>query len=105
MVVNAPNSKARSQVIPQPRSEESPAPRPCSKTKLSPREKATWAELIKRTFLIDVLVCPKCSGRMKVISTISEAEVIFNILDHLGMPTGPPRPEPIINMQKPFNFS
>ena len=30
-----------------------------------------WAELLKKVFAIDVLDCPKCSGRMKLIAFIT----------------------------------
>jgi uncharacterized protein YbaR (Trm112 family) len=31
-----------------------------------------WAELLKRTFQIDVLCCPKCHGRMKLIAMVTD---------------------------------
>ena len=58
------------------------------------RRSFSWAELLARVFLIDVLECPKCQGRMKVISTIEDPAVIRKILNHLGLPTSVPRPLP-----------
>ena len=40
---------------------------------------------------IDVLDCPKCSGRMKLIAFITGAGTARQILEHLELPTtGPP---------------
>lgn len=33
-----------------------------------------WATLLMRVFAIDVLECPKCQGRMRVLALISEPE-------------------------------
>jgi hypothetical protein len=46
-----------------------------------------WADLMRRAFEIDVLACPKCGGRMELISTIEEPAVVRKILAHLGIPT------------------
>jgi len=50
-----------------------------------------WAELLKKVFAVDVLSCPVCSGRMKLIAYIASSSVARRILEHLGLPTtGPP---------------
>jgi len=49
-----------------------------------------WADLLKRTFDVDALQCPKCYGRMKLIAMIEQPDVIEKILDHLGLPTEKP---------------
>ena len=58
------------------------------------RQLYTWSELMARAFLIDVLDCPRCHGRMRVISTIEDPKVIRRILEHLGLPTEIPSPAP-----------
>jgi len=35
-----------------------------------------WARLIKKICNVDPLVCPKCHGRMRIISAIEQADVI-----------------------------
>ena len=45
----------------------------------------------KRSFLVDALSCPKCNGRMKILAVITKPEAIRKILDHLGIPSEPPR--------------
>ena len=49
-----------------------------------------WAELIKRTFQIDITLCKKCGGRLRVISMIKKADTIKTILEHLGLGADPP---------------
>ena len=46
-----------------------------------------WAELMRRTFGVDVLACPRCGGRLRLIALIEEAAAIERILRHLGLPT------------------
>jgi hypothetical protein len=46
-----------------------------------------WAELMKRTFGLDVLCCPDCGGRMKLIALIRDPSVVRQILEHLKLPT------------------
>ena len=53
-----------------------------------------WAELMRRVFGLEVLTCPRCGGRARVIALIDDAETIRTILDHLGHPSQPPRPDP-----------
>jgi hypothetical protein len=51
-----------------------------------------WAELLRRTFAIDVLDCPDCGGRLRLLSTIADRTVIEKILRHLGLPVDVPQP-------------
>ena len=53
-----------------------------------------WAELLQRTFSVDVLACPECGGRLRFLATIAQREVIEKILSHLGLPTLPVQPVP-----------
>src|ERR1035437_4625530 len=43
-----------------------------------------WAQLLRRVYEVDPLVCPRCRGVMRVVSFITEGRVIRRILDHLG---------------------
>jgi hypothetical protein len=48
---------------------------------------------MKRVFLIDVLQCEICGGRMKIIAAIEQPDIIEEILNCLGLPSrAPPRP-------------
>jgi hypothetical protein len=53
-----------------------------------------WAELMRRTFGVDVLACPRCGGRLRLMALIEQASVIQRILRHLGLPTDAPEPRP-----------
>jgi hypothetical protein len=53
-----------------------------------------WADLLRRTFAIDVLACPECGGRLRLLATIDDSTVIDKILRHLGLPVEPPAPAP-----------
>jgi hypothetical protein len=49
---------------------------------------------MQRTFGFDVLACPRCGGRLRLIALIDEAAVIGRILRHLGLPAQIPSPRP-----------
>ena len=49
-----------------------------------------WASLLRRSFEVDVLECPKCHGRLRVLAVITEREPVQRILAHLGVPTEAP---------------
>ena len=53
-----------------------------------------WAELMRRTFGFDVLACPRCGGRLRLVALIEQASVVQRILRHLGLPTEVPEPRP-----------
>ena len=50
----------------------------------------TWAELMKRIFLVDVLQCEHCGGRMKILAAIRTPTVTVKILECLGLPSRAP---------------
>ena len=53
-----------------------------------------WAELMRRTFGLDVLACPRCGGRLRLVALIEQASVVQRILRHLSLPTEVPMPRP-----------
>jgi len=48
----------------------------------------SWAQLIKRIYEVDPLVCPSCGTEMKVIAFITEHDVVDAILGHLARKEG-----------------
>jgi len=56
-----------------------------------------WATLIQKIYNLDPLVCPKCRGRMRVISFIEDPEVIKKILKYLGLWLVKSKPPPRAN--------
>jgi hypothetical protein len=96
--VLAPASKLRSRIVPEP-----PAPpattdgldaSSASRPKRGGCRYRPWAELLKRSFGVDVLECPKCKGKMKLLAVVTEAKSIQRMLRHLGEATEPPAREP-----------
>jgi Putative transposase/Transposase zinc-binding domain len=53
-----------------------------------------WAALMARSFGIDVLACPRCGGRLRLLALVAQAAVIARILQHLGLPTEVPAARP-----------
>jgi hypothetical protein len=49
----------------------------------------------------DPLCCPKCSGKMRILSFIENEEVIKKILKHLGLWEVKARPPPRANAPPP----
>ena len=98
--VFAPTSRLRSVVVPPPpvavRAEPvaKTEPRvPPSTTPSKPLQRSTyrldWAALLKRVFAVDVMVCARCDGPMKVIALLEEPAVVKRILAHLQLPSVP----------------
>ena len=54
----------------------------------------SWAERLKRVFKIDIELCPKCGGQLRVIAAITQPDVIQKILDHVHQQQAPPRQPP-----------
>ena len=54
----------------------------------------SWARLIKKVYEASPLVCPRCSGPMKILSLIGDAPAIEKILRHLKLWDRPERPPP-----------
>jgi hypothetical protein len=86
--VLAPHSKLRSEVVRYAR----PKPPPeLPATHPQPRsERESWAALMRSTFGIDVLSCPRCGGRLRYLSTIRDSRVAQRILKHLKRPARAP---------------
>jgi Putative transposase/Transposase zinc-binding domain len=102
--VFAPNAKLRRAVVSYGRDAPVPATRAddeAARTRptTSPPRYWAWADLMRRAFGIDVLECPNCGGRMRVLATIIDPKVINAILEHRagrGPPAQPP-PPPVLH--------
>jgi hypothetical protein len=55
-----------------------------------PRPRHSWAELLRRVFLLDVLTCGHCGGPQKLLAAIFDQDAIQKILAHLGLPAQAP---------------
>jgi hypothetical protein len=50
----------------------------------------SWSQLMMRVFELDVLSCPRCGGRMRILCAINSPAAIEKILTCLGLPTRAP---------------
>ena len=69
----------------------------------SKERRKNWPRLIQKIYEVDPLICPKCSGKMEVISVIEEQDVIKKILKHLGLWEVKPRPPPRNTKSQPLH--
>jgi hypothetical protein len=92
--VFAPNFRDRGLIVPEPKA------KPCKPEGAAAgeetagaggetpangrRERMRWADMLKRTFAIDVTVCPDCQGRLEQIAIIKDRAVAAAILRSLG---------------------
>jgi hypothetical protein len=53
-----------------------------------------WAEMIRKVYEVDPMVCPHCGGQMKVISFLTDYSVVDRIIDHLKLKFVAERPPP-----------
>jgi len=101
--VLAPRSRWRERVVaygrvlPEPPPAAAPLTAGLDDTGRKPTPRAwSWAALMQRAFALDVLACPRCGGRLRLIATLHDPAVIRKILAHVGIaPSGPiPGPAP-----------
>ena len=79
--VFAPNARHRALLVANPRVRTpSAADEPRARTS---RAAMTWIQRLRRVYAIDVSVCPKCGGALKVLAVITDPQVITSILAHL----------------------
>lgn len=105
--VLGPHYKHRKQIIPKP-----PALKFVADDQISvdpkqlelKKKNIPWARLLARVFNIDVEICSKCGGKMKIIAAIEDPKVIRKILDHNGLPTKPPSLHPARGPPKRQNY-
>jgi hypothetical protein len=55
-----------------------------------------WPALMPRGFALDVLACPRCGGRLRIIAIVQDPAVVWPILTHVGraLATEAPGPAP-----------
>jgi len=53
-----------------------------------------WAEMIRKVYEVDPMVCPKCGGRMKVVAFITEFGAVDRIIDHIKLTFVADKPPP-----------
>jgi len=53
-----------------------------------------WAEMIRKVYELDPLVCPQCGGMMKVIAFLTDYSVVDRIINHLKLTFVAAKPPP-----------
>jgi hypothetical protein len=53
-----------------------------------------WAEMIRKVYEVDPMLCPRCGGKMKVVAFITDFAVVDKIIDHLKLSFIADRPPP-----------
>lgn len=92
--VLASASKLRSRIMPNadpvPSASESNAEEQGRERRARRCRYRPWAELMMRTFKLDVLCCPRCSGRLRLVALMTEPKEIRRYLRALGEATEAP---------------
>lgn len=78
--VLGPNSKWRKAKPERDKSQAGP--------QASPKRRREWAELLQKTFGVDVLSCARCGGRMKLVALIKKPATIRKVLTAMGWDVG-----------------
>jgi hypothetical protein len=107
--VFAPNAAYRDAIVPDPPESEEDAPvfRTCqhrgskARTRRVPHaprvrrpRRYSWAQLLSRVFGVDVSVCPRCLGRRRLLTFLTDPVTVARILEHLRLPAQLPRLAP-----------
>jgi hypothetical protein len=59
-----------------------------------------WGEMIRKVYEVDLMVCPRCGGRMKAVAFLTEHAVVDRIIDHLKLTFTAERPPPGVAFQE-----
>lgn len=64
---------------------------PCPEPERRTRPDASWAALMKHSFGLDVLKCPRCTGWLRFVAVLHDGEEVRRLLEHLCL-WSEPRP-------------
>ena len=92
----APNASLRKHLVPKPPMlppvpavPPSPVPSPGPTSTPPPKYRVPWAQLLQKTFTVDILTCNKCGGPRRVVACVFSPTVAREILQHLRLPARP----------------
>jgi hypothetical protein len=71
-----------------------PFPLQMVEEELRPFPSQGWAEMIRKVYEVDPMVCPQCGGTMKVIAFLTDYPVVDRIIYHLKLTFVAERPPP-----------
>jgi hypothetical protein len=53
-----------------------------------------WAEMIRKVYEVDPMVCPQCGGTMKIIAFLTDYAMVDKIINYLKLTFVAERPPP-----------
>jgi hypothetical protein len=53
-----------------------------------------WAEMIRKVYEVDPMLCPQCGGQMRVIAFLTDFSVVDRIINHLKLSFVASKPPP-----------
>ncbi len=71
-----------------------PSPLRIVEEEFKPVPSKGWAEMIRKVYEVDPLLCPKCGGQMKVVAFITDYAAVDRIIDHLKLTFAAEKPPP-----------
>ena len=54
------------------------------------QRRMSWARLLRRSFAVEALACPRCGGHRDLLAVIEHKPTVQKILEHLGLESEPP---------------
>jgi hypothetical protein len=63
-----------------------------------------WAELLKRTFDIDIRACHNCGGRLQFVAAIFDGIAVGKIVEHLNIYQGSDPPAPHVSKLERYEY-
>jgi hypothetical protein len=61
---------------------------------LRPIASKGWAEMIRKVYEVDPLICPQCGGMMRIIAFLTDFSVVDRIINHLKLTFASDKPPP-----------
>jgi hypothetical protein len=71
-----------------------PLPLRMNEEELSPIPAKGWAEMIRKVYEVDPMVCPRCGGKMRVIAFLTDYAVVDRIINRLKLNFVADKPPP-----------
>jgi hypothetical protein len=65
-----------------------------SEEELKPVPSKGWAEMIRKVYEVDPMLCPKCGGMMKIDAFLTDFTVVDRIINHLKLTFVADKPPP-----------
>jgi hypothetical protein len=85
----APHAKRRKSVVPK-----KPDVEELKKTRGFSKNRILWAALLKRTFGLNLEVCPDCGGRMRIVAAVTDPVSVKTYLEGVGLDSEIPKLKP-----------